>query len=67
QIQSVIVEGGVQLLQTFIDAGLWDEARVVTNQSLTINGGLKAPQIPQAILQNHEKLGSDSIQYFSNK
>ncbi|HRN45021.1 MAG TPA: bifunctional diaminohydroxyphosphoribosylaminopyrimidine deaminase/5-amino-6-(5-phosphoribosylamino)uracil reductase RibD, partial [Flavobacterium sp.] len=28
QIQSVIIEGGRQTLQTFIDANLWDEARV---------------------------------------
>jgi diaminohydroxyphosphoribosylaminopyrimidine deaminase/5-amino-6-(5-phosphoribosylamino)uracil reductase len=27
QIQSVIIEGGRQTLQTFIDANLWDEAR----------------------------------------
>jgi diaminohydroxyphosphoribosylaminopyrimidine deaminase/5-amino-6-(5-phosphoribosylamino)uracil reductase len=29
-IQSLIVEGGLQLLQSFIDEGLWDEARVFT-------------------------------------
>jgi diaminohydroxyphosphoribosylaminopyrimidine deaminase/5-amino-6-(5-phosphoribosylamino)uracil reductase len=29
QIQSVIIEGGRQTLQTFIDANLWDEARVL--------------------------------------
>ena len=28
-IQSVIVEGGAKLLQSFIDADLWDEARVM--------------------------------------
>ena len=27
EIQSVIVEGGQMLLQSFIDAKLWDEAR----------------------------------------
>lgn len=29
-INSVIIEGGAQTLQTFIDEGLWDEARVFT-------------------------------------
>jgi len=29
---SLIVEGGAQILQAFLDAGLWDEARVFTGQ-----------------------------------
>ncbi len=31
---SVLVEGGAQLLQTFIDEGYWDEARIITNEYL---------------------------------
>lgn len=42
QIQSVIVEGGNQLLQTFIDAGLWDEARVFFGD-VSFGQGIKAP------------------------
>lgn len=42
QIQSVLIEGGRQTLQTFIDAGLWDEARVFIG-STDLNDGLKAP------------------------
>lgn len=30
KIQSIIVEGGAQILNAFIQAGLWDEARVFT-------------------------------------
>ncbi len=30
KVQSVIIEGGAQLLSSFIDANLWDEARVFT-------------------------------------
>lgn len=41
-IQSVIVEGGPSMLQSFIDAGLWDEAHVYTGQ-LTFETGIKAP------------------------
>jgi diaminohydroxyphosphoribosylaminopyrimidine deaminase/5-amino-6-(5-phosphoribosylamino)uracil reductase len=33
QIQSVI-EGGRQTLQTFIDANLWDEARVFSGNTI---------------------------------
>ncbi|MEY2867652.1 MAG: hypothetical protein RIR01_36 [Bacteroidota bacterium] len=38
QIQSVIIEGGRQTLQTFIDANLWDEARIFKGQNIFKNG-----------------------------
>lgn len=44
QIQSVIIEGGKQTLQTFIDANLWDEARIFIGNSL-FNTGTKAPKL----------------------
>jgi diaminohydroxyphosphoribosylaminopyrimidine deaminase/5-amino-6-(5-phosphoribosylamino)uracil reductase len=42
QIQSVIVEGGRRTLQEFIDAGLWDEARVFESHH-TFGEGIPAP------------------------
>lgn len=44
QIQSVIIEGGKQTLQTFIDANLWDEARIFISNS-RFNTGTKAPKL----------------------
>jgi len=44
QIQSLVVEGGAELLNQFIDAGLWDEARIFTG-GLHFKEGIKAPQI----------------------
>ena len=41
-INSVIIEGGRQTLQTFIDENLWDEARVFTG-TVEFNDGVKAP------------------------
>ncbi len=41
-IQSVIIEGGLQTLQTFIDANLWDEARIFTGIT-NFGQGIKAP------------------------
>jgi diaminohydroxyphosphoribosylaminopyrimidine deaminase/5-amino-6-(5-phosphoribosylamino)uracil reductase len=41
-IQSVIIEGGARTLNTFIEAGLWDEARIFTGQTL-LSQGIKAP------------------------
>ena len=43
-IQSVIVEGGAQTLNSFISLGLWDEARVFTNRRLRISNGVMAPE-----------------------
>lgn len=43
-IQSVIIEGGLQTLQTFIDANLWDEARIFKG-SLLFQQGTKAPTL----------------------
>ncbi|TSD67952.1 bifunctional diaminohydroxyphosphoribosylaminopyrimidine deaminase/5-amino-6-(5-phosphoribosylamino)uracil reductase RibD [Inquilinus sp. KBS0705] len=43
-IQSVIIEGGAHTLNSFIDAGLWDEARIFTAPSV-LTDGIKAPFI----------------------
>lgn len=37
-IQSLIVEGGAKTLQTFIDAEMWDEARIFTTKEKFGNG-----------------------------
>jgi diaminohydroxyphosphoribosylaminopyrimidine deaminase/5-amino-6-(5-phosphoribosylamino)uracil reductase len=55
-IQSVLVEGGAYLLQSFIDEGLWDEARVITNEEMIIGNGLLAP-----VLNKYKKIHSESI------
>src|ERR1700744_3610022 len=74
-IQSVLVEGGARLLQSFIDEGYWDEARVITNTELELPGGLAAPVLnmpqpsqPLASGQpmTYEPLLSDSIRYYEN-
>jgi diaminohydroxyphosphoribosylaminopyrimidine deaminase/5-amino-6-(5-phosphoribosylamino)uracil reductase len=65
-IQSIIIEGGAKLLQTFIDADLWDEARVITNQTLFIENGIASPNFDYKSCFKQEKIESDLIQYFSN-
>lgn len=42
QIQSIIIEGGRQTLQTFIDENLWDEARIFIGSN-SFENGTKAP------------------------
>lgn len=43
-IQSVIIEGGASTLTTFIEAGLWDEARIFTGETY-LKKGIRAPMI----------------------
>lgn len=43
-LQSLLVEGGSCTLQSFIDAGLWDEA-FVEESPLRLKDGIRAPQI----------------------
>ncbi|MBL7700781.1 MAG: bifunctional diaminohydroxyphosphoribosylaminopyrimidine deaminase/5-amino-6-(5-phosphoribosylamino)uracil reductase RibD [Ferruginibacter sp.] len=65
QVQSLIVEGGTKLLQSFIDAGLWDEARVITNTNLLIDKGLDAPVLKNSQVEETQKLINDIIEFRS--
>jgi diaminohydroxyphosphoribosylaminopyrimidine deaminase/5-amino-6-(5-phosphoribosylamino)uracil reductase len=66
-IQSILVEGGTQLLQSFIDEGMWDEARVITNRQLSIGSGLPAPVLKGHRLVDSTEIFSDTITRFSRK
>ncbi|MDP5062796.1 MAG: bifunctional diaminohydroxyphosphoribosylaminopyrimidine deaminase/5-amino-6-(5-phosphoribosylamino)uracil reductase RibD [Maribacter sp.] len=44
QIQSVIIEGGSQTLQSFIHANLWDEARIFKGAN-NFTEGIAAPEV----------------------
>ena len=44
-IQSIIIEGGAKLLQSFIDEELWDEARVFEAGKVFFENGIEAPKI----------------------
>jgi len=44
EVQSLFIEGGRQTLQTFIDSGVWDEARIFTGD-VCFKNGLAAPVI----------------------
>lgn len=61
---SLIVEGGLLLLQSFIDAGLWDEAHVYTGQKKFVNGVL-APVL-RGPANQREEIGNDVIEIFRN-
>lgn len=62
QIQSILVEGGAHTLQSFIDAQLWDEARVLTGAS-SFGQGLKAPSLNLTPAETHQ-YGKDALNIF---
>jgi len=64
QIQSVIIEGGRQTLQTFIDDNLWDEARIFKGKAIFKNG-TKAPTITTKATKTQFIL-EDELQIFTN-
>jgi len=66
KIQSVLIEGGTQLLQSFIDEGLWDEARVICNEELIMGNGIAAPQLQHYSLTEAQFLSTDTIRYYKN-
>ena len=52
QVQSLIVEGGRQTLQAFLNTNLWDELRVETNHRLLVSDGTAAPLLPVTARQH---------------
>lgn len=56
QIQSVIIEGGTQTLQTFIDASLWDEARIFIGEN-EFKNGIKGPVISGKLISESNLKG----------
>jgi len=63
-IQSLIVEGGQVTLQAFIDANLWDEARVFKS-SKPLKQGTKAPKF-KAVATKSLSISDDELKYYHN-
>lgn len=63
-IQSLLVEGGSALLQSFIDAGLWDEAYVEESPRSLISG-VKAPEMNDKISYASEQSFGRSIRHYT--
>ena len=64
QIQSVIIEGGAQIIQTFIDTNLWDEGRVFIGNS-KFGNGIKAPVLNKTPSKK-EKIRTDELLIIRN-
>ncbi len=66
EIQSVIIEGGRKLLQSFIDENLWDEAIVFVGNSKFSNG-LRAPNIKGVSAETKMFLDDKVLTYQNQK
>ncbi len=65
-ITSVLVEGGAEVLRSFIRSGLWDEARIETSPAKFGAGGrAKAPAI-QARPIREEIIGGNRVAHYDN-
>ncbi len=63
-IQSILVEGGARLQQSFIDENCWNEARMITNPEVFVKSGIPAPILKDVESFYFYESGSDRISYF---
>jgi len=64
-ISSVIIEGGRQILESFINSGLWDEARILTGHKYFIKG-LAAPVLKDGAETERREFDKDLLQIYKN-
>lgn len=64
KIESLIIEGGLQILQAFIDAKVWDEARIFIGESEFMNG-VEAPKISGSFIEEI-KIKEDRLKIMMN-
>ena len=64
-IQSLLVEGGQQTLQSLIDQGLWDEAYVEVS-TIELESGVPEPKMPVGVRLHIEKAFGATILHYTN-
>lgn len=66
KLQALLVEGGSQLLQSFIDEGLWDE--IYTEHSAKVlENGVKEPVIPAGYKKNFLRRDGVTITHYEKQ
>jgi len=65
-VQSLIVEGGSRLLQSFIESNFWDEARIIENTELFLQEGIPSPTLKNNLRFKKDWVGKDTINYYLN-
>lgn len=65
-IQSIIIEGGSHTLQQFIDAEMWDEARVFKSDVI-LKEGTKAAELKNVVQVSTQKIQNNILTYYKNQ
>lgn len=65
KILSVIIEGGSTLLQQFIDAGIWNEARIIKSSHFLYEG-IKGPALKNATFTVRSAIRNDIVYFHKN-
>lgn len=61
-IVSVLVEGGAQTLNSFIESGLWDECLIIRNERKLVQG-TKAPTLDSTPISSEQILGDTHLRF----
>lgn len=65
-VQSVLVEGGRQILQLFIEAHLWDEAWHIKNQDLILENGTPEPILNCEFADKMLNIRNNQLMFYKN-
>lgn len=66
KVQSLLVEGGAQLLETLIKENLWDEARIFKSKT-TFGSGLSAPHLQGRLIKQSTNLEDTYLEYSNTR
>ncbi|OJW83660.1 MAG: riboflavin biosynthesis protein RibD [Bacteroidetes bacterium 46-16] len=66
RVLSLIIEGGAKLLSSFIEKGLWDEARVFTG-NVSLQDGIAAPLLTSSEPAFETNISGDTLSIYTNK
>lgn len=64
-ITRLMIEGGATIHRSFIEAGLWDTAHIITSNKLTLGSGIPSPSL-HGKLKSKLGLAGDSLQIVEN-
>lgn len=65
-VQSLLVEGGPQTLQSFIDEGLWDEAYTELSEK-SLGSGVPEPRMPVGVTLHTEQHFGSVFAHYTNE
>ncbi|HCY90063.1 MAG TPA: bifunctional diaminohydroxyphosphoribosylaminopyrimidine deaminase/5-amino-6-(5-phosphoribosylamino)uracil reductase RibD [Chitinophagaceae bacterium] len=64
KVQSVLIEGGAALHQSFINSGIWDEIRIIQNQALELPSGLRAARFNEEMPMRKIQLAGNQVAWY---